>query len=88
MQTVNISLPDELKEFVDEQVSSGCHASASEYIRVLILEDEKKAQDQLEAFLVEGIESGEATEMTRQDWENIRREGRKLVEARKHQKTA
>jgi antitoxin ParD1/3/4 len=88
MQTLSVSLPDELKEFVDEQVSSGCYASPSEYFRALVLADEKNAQDQLEAFLLEGIESGVATEMTRQDWENIRREGRRLVEARKRQKTA
>ncbi len=88
MHTLSVSLPDELKEFVDEQVNSGCHASASEYVRALIVEDEKKAQDQLEAFLLEGIDSGDATEMSCQDWESIRREGRKLVEARKRQKTA
>ena len=48
----------------------------------------RKAQDQLEVFLMEGIESGEPTEMTRQDWDDIRREGRKLSGTRKRQKTA
>jgi len=42
MQTMNISLPDKLKEFVDHQVGSGRYSSVSEYIRVLIREDEKR----------------------------------------------
>ena len=85
----NISLPDQLKEFVDEQVSAGHYSSVSEYVGDLIRDDEKrKAQDQLEVFLMEGIESGEPTEMTRQDWDDIRREGRKLSEARKRQESA
>ena len=65
MQTVNISVPDHLKEFIDVQVHSGRYSSVSDYVRDLILEDEKrKEQEQLELLLLEGIESGEATEMT------------------------
>lgn len=88
MQTMNISLPDQLKEFVDEQVGSGRYSSASEYVRDLIRDDEKrKAQEKLEALLLEGIQSSEPTEMTRQDWDNIRREALKQFEARKSRKT-
>jgi antitoxin ParD1/3/4 len=42
MQTMNISLPDQLKEFVDDQVGSGRYSSVSEYIRDLIRDDEKR----------------------------------------------
>lgn len=76
MQTMNISLPDQLKEFVDEQVGSGRYSSAK-----------RKAQEKLEALLLEGIQSSELTEMTRQDWDNIRREALKQFEARKSRKT-
>jgi antitoxin ParD1/3/4 len=89
MQTMNISLPDQLKEFVDEQVGSGRYSSVSEYVRELIRDDEKrKAQEKLEALLLEGIQSGEPTEMTREDWSDIRREALKQLEARKSRKTA
>lgn len=65
MQTMNISLPDQLKEFVDTQVGSGRYSSVSEYVRELIRDDEKrKAQNRIEALLLEGLQSGEATEMT------------------------
>ncbi|HEY6390731.1 MAG TPA: type II toxin-antitoxin system ParD family antitoxin [Bryobacteraceae bacterium] len=89
MQTMNISLPDQLKEFVDNQVGSGRYSSVSEYVRDLIRDDEKrKAQEKLEALLMEGIQSSEPTEMTRQDWDDIRREALKQFQARKSQKTA
>ena len=85
----NISLPDQLKEFVDEQVGSGRYSSVSEYVRELIRDDEKRrAQERLEALLVEGIQSGEATEMTSQDWSEIRAEAVKQFQARKSRKSA
>ena len=36
MATMNISLPDELKQFVDAQVAEHAYGSASEYLRELI----------------------------------------------------
>ena len=89
MQTMNISLPDQLKEFVDGQVGSGRYSSVSEYVRDLIRDDEKrKAQERLETLLMEGIQSGEATQMTRQDWTDIRTEAVRQFEARKARKSA
>lgn len=88
MQTMNISLPDQLKEFVDDQVGSGRYSSVSEYVRELIREDERrKAQDKLEALLTEGLQSGPATVMTRRDWDEIRTEAVKQFEARKSRKS-
>ena len=89
MQTMNISLPDQLKDFVDEQIGSGRYSSVSEYMRELIRDDERrKAQDKLEAMLLEGLQSGEPTEMTRQDWADIRREALRQLENRKTRKSA
>ena len=86
---MNISLPDRLKEFVDNQVGSGRYSSVSEYVRDLIRDDEKrKAQEKLEAMLMDGIHSGEPTEMKRQDWADIRQEALKRLEARKSRKRA
>ena len=53
MQTMNISLPEQLKEFIDEQVGSGRYSSVSEYVRDLVRNDEKrKAQEKLESMLM------------------------------------
>jgi antitoxin ParD1/3/4 len=89
MQTMNISLPDQLKEFVDDQVGSGRYSSASEYVRELIRGDErKKAQEKLEALLMEGLEGSGPTEMTRKDWAEIRREAVQQFETRKSRRSA
>jgi antitoxin ParD1/3/4 len=86
---MNISLSDQLKEFVDHQVGTGRYSTVSEYVRDLIREDEKcAAQEKLEALLVEGVQSSRPTGITRQDWEDIRREALKQFESRKSRKTA
>ena len=74
MKTMNISLPDPLKAFVDGQVAQGRYSSASEYVRELIRADEKrKAEEKLEALLLEGLQ-GEETAFARDDWQAIRQE--------------
>jgi antitoxin ParD1/3/4 len=58
MSTLNISLPEPMKAFVEEQVKAGLYGSASDYIRALVREDQKrKAQERLEAKLLEALES-------------------------------
>lgn len=54
--TMNISLPDELRAFVDEQVAEHGFGSTSEYMRDLI----RKQRDieKLRALLLEGANSG------------------------------
>ena len=82
MQSMNISLPEPLKQFVEGQIASGRYSSISEYVRELIREDEKrKAEERLEALLVEGLEGKEAT-LTRKDWKDIRKEALAQVKAR------
>jgi antitoxin ParD1/3/4 len=55
MATLNISLPNQLREYVNSRVGSGEFQSASDYLRDLIRHD----KEHLEHLLVEGIESGE-----------------------------
>jgi antitoxin ParD1/3/4 len=58
--TINISLPDVMKAFVDEQVESGGYGTVSEYVREFVRRDRKeRAQVRLETLLLEGLESGE-----------------------------
>ena len=74
MQSMNISLPDPLKEFVEGQIAQGRYGSVSEYVRELIRADEKrKAEEHLETLLLEGLQ-GEEAEFTRADWQAIRQE--------------
>ena len=74
MATMNISLPDEMKAFIEARMAQEGYASASEYLRTLIRDDQKRrARQALDARLREGLQ-GPAVEMTREDWEAIRRE--------------
>ncbi len=73
-ETMNIALPDNLKDYVLGRVAEGGYTSASEYVRELIRSDQKrKAQEKLESLLLEGLESGEAREFTAEDWAELKR---------------
>jgi antitoxin ParD1/3/4 len=83
MESMNISLPEPLKRFVDELIAAGRFSSASEYVRALIREDEKRrAQERLDALLLEGLE-GEDSPLTSEDWASIRNEALARLRARK-----
>lgn len=56
MATMNISLPDELKQFVDEQVAEHAYGSASEYLRELIRK--QRDAEKLRNLLLDGFNSG------------------------------
>jgi antitoxin ParD1/3/4 len=59
MTTMNISLPENLKEFIDFQVQMGGYSTSSEYIRELIRQDQqRKLEQRLSMLLLEGLESG------------------------------
>ena len=68
MTTMNISVPDEMKAFVEAQMTQEGYASASEYLRALIRDAQKRrAKQELEAKLLEGLQ-GPVSEMTDADW--------------------
>ena len=70
---MNVSLPDTLRDYIEQQVKIGGYGSSSEYIRDLIRQDQKrKAQEHLQTLLLEGLDSGEALPMSDQDWTEIR----------------
>ena len=74
MTTLNISIPYEMKAFVEAQMAQEGYASASEYLRALIREAQKRqAKQELEAKFREALESGPATPMTRDDGEELER---------------
>ena len=61
MATMNISLPDELKQFIDAQVSEHGYGSTSEYLRDLVRK--QRDVEKLRGILLEGASSGPATPM-------------------------
>ena len=73
--SMNISLPEPMKSYVDEQVQCGDYGSASEYFRELVRRDQKeRAQSRLEALLLAGLESGDPIPVNPEFWNNLGRD--------------
>ena len=70
MTTMNISLPETLKTFVDEQVSQRGYGTSSEYVRELIRKDKDRMQ--LRGLLLEGAASEPAQPATAAYFESLR----------------
>ncbi len=60
MAMMNISLPDRMKDWVEDRVRSGRYANASDYMRALVRSDQdyRERLARLQAAVTEGIESG------------------------------
>jgi antitoxin ParD1/3/4 len=87
LTSMSISVFASQKSYVEAQAARGGYATPSEYMRELIREDQKrKADERLEALLLEGVASGEALPLTKKDWEEIRGEVRRRAATRKAKK--
>lgn len=74
METMNIALPESMKHFVQERVTEGGYSSASEYIRALTRDDQKrKVEERVDALLLEGLDSGQPIPVTPEYWEEKKR---------------
>lgn len=60
MATMNVSLPDPMKDWVETQAADGRFANSSDYVRHLIRRDQEReaAIAELQAAVDEGLESG------------------------------
>lgn len=67
---MNISLPDSLKAFVDEQVSQRGYGTSSEYVRELIRRDQDRLQ--LRNLLLTGASSAPAAAADERYFEGLR----------------
>jgi len=76
--TMNISLSDELKAFVDARVQARGYSSTSEYMRDLVRRDEERAaEERFAALIQEGVDSG----IDPRPWEEHRAELRARIAA-------
>lgn len=60
MATMNVSLPDAMKEWVEGQAATGRYSNASDYVRDLIRRDQERADKiaTLQRLIDEAEESG------------------------------
>lgn len=78
MATMNISVPDPMRDWVKSQIEGGKYASSSDYVRDLIRKDQGQ-QDKLlalQAAITLGIESGSAGELS---VESIKRKAKQVA---------
>ena len=74
---MNVSLPLELKRWVDEQVKTGGFGTASEYLRDMLRRARhRQVRRRIDAMLVEAVDEGATTVMDRADWASIRKSAR------------
>jgi antitoxin ParD1/3/4 len=74
---MNISLPDELKQFIDTQVIEHGYGSSSEYLRELIRK--QRDVERLRNLLLEGASSGPGVPVTADTFRRMRDELRERV---------
>lgn len=80
--SMNISLPDGLKDYVKERVAEGEYSTPSDFVRHLIRADmQRRGRQELERLLLEGLTSGEAEEVTPDYLEALSREAEAIIAA-------
>jgi antitoxin ParD1/3/4 len=86
---MTIHLSRDREQFVHSLVGEGRYTSESEVVEAALrlLERTHTGQAEharrIEALLIEGLESGPSTPMTANDWDEVEREGERLIAARK-----
>ncbi len=78
MATMNISLPDQMKRWVEEQAASGRYSNASDVVRDLIRREQVKAEKiaNMQRLVDEGLASGIDDRPVDEIFAEIRRKGR------------
>lgn len=76
---MNVSLPDALREFVDEQVASGSYGTHSEYVRELIRRERDRLR--LREALLQGAESPPASEADAAFFDRLRARAQRTTSA-------
>ena len=73
MDNTLMKLPEPIRQLIDAVVASGEYRSPAEYISQLVRDAQSRAaRDRLKAKVLENLQDGESTEMTTEDWAEIR----------------
>ena len=80
MSTMNISLPEPLKNFVDERVANAGYGTSSEYLRELIRRDQDRLK--LRSLILEGAKGQVTGEADAQYFLNLRNQANKKLTQR------
>ena len=70
MATMNVSLPDSLREFIEEQVSERGFGSSSEFVRELVRRERDRTH--LRSLILEGVRSGKGSDLDAEHFARLR----------------
>ncbi len=85
MSTLNISLPEPMRNFIEDQVRAGGYSTASEYLRELVRHAQKEAaKAKVEEMLLEGLNSGPGIVPDKEYWKNKRQQLIQKFGAKQH----
>ncbi len=83
LTTINVSLPVQMRAYIEERVKADGFGSISDLIRALVRDDQvRRAQQELERRLLAALDSGEPTPMTATDWDDIKEAVKTKIAAR------
>jgi antitoxin ParD1/3/4 len=82
MATMNVSLPDQMKAWVEAQVQGGQYGNVSDYVRDLIRRDQQRREQikTLQAAITKGLESG----ISDRSMQDVLKEARSKAKAAQH----
>ena len=85
MATMNVSLPDKMKQWVEDQVATGRYGNASDYVRDLVRRDQERAEarEKLQQMVDEALASGVNQRTAEELLEQVMSRAIAAVEARK-----
>jgi antitoxin ParD1/3/4 len=84
MATMNISLPEELREFVETRVAEASYSTVSDYMRELIRQDQLRvAERRLANLLADGLASGDSMPVDADYWQRKHKQTLKRPHVRK-----
>jgi antitoxin ParD1/3/4 len=85
MATMNVSLPDKMKAWVEEQVQTGRYGNSSDYMRDLVRRDQERAEarEKLQQMVDQALASGVNQKSPEELLEQVMSRAIAAVEARK-----
>jgi antitoxin ParD1/3/4 len=74
MASMNVSLPEPMKDWVEMQIDSGKYASSSDYVRDLIRRDQEQREKlaALQSAITQGLESGVSEKTLDELWVGVK----------------
>ncbi|CAG1003827.1 Antitoxin ParD4 [Phycisphaerales bacterium] len=81
LTSMNVSLPESMREFVRARMAKKGFANASEYVRQLIRDDLREAEEErIDKLLLEGLHSGPGTPVTPKFWDDLKKRVKARIE--------